>query len=98
GCACTVKNRLLSGWAQSKVLRAYYAPSRTPTQAEVDLVESVLSGKIECDEDKYFMFSLQDTRYLGINHMEPVDRVVSVEGRLEIWYFEKWYKYRPEYR
>lgn len=88
-CACSVKNRLDAGWAESKVLSAYYAPDVRPTQDAIEVTRKTLAGEIECNKDFYFMFSLQDTIYLGLNDIEPAGKVIRTEGVSEIWLYPR---------
>lgn len=92
-CACTVRNRLGAGWSVGNVLDAYYAADAQPTQQEVDMVASVLDIGQGCGAE-YFMWSLQDCQSLGIDDIAPLERVVLVDGVLEVWLYEESYAAR----
>jgi hypothetical protein len=95
GCAWTVYNRLEAGWVKSKVLNAYYAKSIRPTQKSINLVRPILDGTTEKENPGYyFMFSLQDVRYLGIEDLEPIGKVINIPNRSEIWFYERFYHRR----
>lgn len=56
---CTVKNRLVAGWSQSKVMSAYYAPYSIPSKEEKRIVRNVLESDMDC-ENLYFAYSQND--------------------------------------
>lgn len=87
GCACTVVERLEAGWNPAKVLNAYYAGDSRPTEEDVAVVQSVLSGRVDCIDGMYYMFSASDTNYL---HLDRDKATVSVsdKGR-EIYFYPK---------
>ncbi len=62
-CACTVRHRLEAGWAEAKVLTAYYARSRTPTAEQVQQASDGLAG-IGCIGTEFYLFSKADMRSL----------------------------------
>lgn len=92
-CSCVVKNRLLAGWAKSNVLNAFYAPDVPVAPAEIETVAEVLDSTRPCDDRLYFMYSKQDTYYLGIT-VAPVLRVDH--GQQSILFYERWYRNRQE--
>ena len=63
-CACTVRNRIASGWSVRKVLSAYYAPDVRPSDQAVVEARKGLHG-VECNPDWYYLMSASDLRYLG---------------------------------
>ena len=63
-CACTVRNRIASGWSVRKVLSAYYAPDVRPSDQAIDEARKGLHG-LECSPDWYYLMSASDLRYLG---------------------------------
>jgi hypothetical protein len=88
-CACSVRNRLDAGWAESKVLSAYYAPDAVATPAEVEQVRQILSREATCDPNLYFMYSRADTVNLGISQTPAL--VVS-DGDREILFYSRWFR------
>lgn len=89
-CACTVRNRLDAGWAEHRVLDAYFAMDVEPTRQEVDRVRAVLI--LGCKEDYYFMYSREDVYNLGISHVVPLQRLFGETG--EVWFYEQSYRNR----
>jgi hypothetical protein len=89
-CACTVKNRLDVGWARSKVLSAYYAPDKKVTADEIYTVEDVLNEQTFCNSRYYFMYSLADTKNLGIDQVKP--ELIVRSGNSEIRFFGRWFR------
>lgn len=61
--ACTVENRIDSGWSYSNVLDHYYVPFTEPTEEEVNIVSSVIKEENRCP-DVYFVYSQEDVDYL----------------------------------
>jgi hypothetical protein len=88
-CACTVRNRLAEGWAESKVLSAYFARDSHATPAQIAQVASVLDGSTACGAE-YFMYSKFDVIALGLEHYTPV-RVVR-DGEKAVLFFERWFR------
>ena len=64
-CACTVRSRLQAGWAEARVLTAYYAHSRTPTAEQVQQASDGLAG-IGCVGTEYYLWSANDIAGLGL--------------------------------
>lgn len=85
-CACTVLNRLDAGWAESKVLSAYYAPDAVATSTEVEQVRQILSREATCDPTLYFMYSRSDTIHLGISQTPSL---IVRDGDREILFFSR---------
>ena len=90
-CACTVVNRIAAGWNPARVLEAYYAPSITATEAQVQAVADVMEGAAVCGPE-YFIYSKEDVAYLGYGHYTPV--AVVQDGDKEIWLFSRWFRRR----
>lgn len=88
-CACTVRNRLDAGWAQGKVLFAYYANNQQATVEDVTGVTRILEGLDACSPDLYFMYSREDVRSLGIKQ-EPSLTVSS--GNKAVLFFKRWFR------
>lgn len=76
-CACTVRNRLLAGWSEHRVLDAYYAPDVRPTARAVAEAGRGLAGE-GCSDDWYFIISPSDAAYLGWDVEDAVDSVGGV--------------------
>lgn len=91
-CVCTVKNRLDVGWAESRVLSAYYANDVAVTPAQVQIAADILNEVSTCNPNLYFMYSKQDTLYLKIDHIVPV--LVLHNGAQEIHFYERWFRDR----
>ena len=89
-CACTVKNRLNVGWLQSKVLSAYYAKDKEVTAEEIQIAKDILDGQTFCNSRYYFMYSLADTKNLGIENIQP-ELIIRSEGK-EVRFFSRWFR------
>lgn len=61
--ACTVENRVESGWTYNNVLEHYYAPYSEPNQNELNIVKMVLVDKSKCP-NVYFVYSQEDVNKL----------------------------------
>lgn len=57
--ACTVQNRIDSGWSYDTVLNHYYAPYSEPTKDQINIVKRVLLDNSKCP-NVYFVYSEQD--------------------------------------
>lgn len=89
-CACTVKNRLASGWNPELVLSAYFAPDGHASTAQVATVAAVLSGEVSCDPRLYFMLSRADVAYLGYEQYAPA--LVVCAGDKCVQFYERWFR------
>jgi hypothetical protein len=81
-CTCTVRNRLLAGWSEARVLDAYFAADVPPTEAEVTLATQMLIG---CRTDLWFMFSTADRSTLGLETVTPVLTIVGATGAVHFY-------------
>lgn len=77
-CACSVRHRLQAGWAQERVLDAYYAPDVAPS--EQGLVAAQLGLRGACEGREYFYVSGYDADRLGFDVAEAVG-VVRWSGK-----------------
>lgn len=92
-CSCTVKNRMLRGWSEARVLSQYYAPYLKVSASEVATVTAVLSGKTYCDPAWYFLYSKEDVAALRIKQA-PIYRINN--GRESTLVYEYWYSRRAK--
>jgi len=83
------------GWKESNVLSQFYAHNQKVNASQVMSVTAVLDGKAPCDDRIYYMFSLQDTQYLGITKIAPIKKTVR-SAVYQIWYFERFYQKRKK--
>ena len=90
-CACTVVNRIAEGWNPLRVLSAYYAPSITASEAQVQAVADVLDGSAVCDKRLYFMWSDADIAYLGLEAYTPALVVTGDDGR-KVSFYSRWFR------
>lgn len=65
-CACTVKARIDAGWAEHRVLEAYYATDGEPSLSMIEQAQLGLNGE-GCPADSYYLFGAGDVRYLGLD-------------------------------
>lgn len=65
-CSCTVKARLDAGWAEHRVLDAYYASDGKPSPEMIVAASAGLSGK-DCPVDGYYLFGAGDVRWLDLD-------------------------------
>jgi len=83
-CGCVVKNRLAAGWTEATVLEAFYAADVAAKDAEVWLIERVLTGYWPCDPRIYFMFSTADVTRLDL---EVCNAILEVRRNGKVVYF-----------
>lgn len=75
---CTVKNRLRNGWDISTVLNPYYAPSVSVDDMFVLRAYLILNDLTSFDcLDVYYLYSLQDIHYLGIQEEQIKLKFIS---------------------
>ena len=85
-CACTVRNRLIAGWSQNRVLSAYFAAPRRATEDELRSVDVVLRGEGgACDARWYFMFSDDDRRLLRLQDVPALYFVRGATGTVYLY-------------
>jgi hypothetical protein len=87
-CGCVVRNRLAQGWTEETVLQAFYAQDVPAKDAEVWIIERVLTGYWPCDPRLYFMFSRDDVRRLGLRECDAIETVRRA-GRAVFFYAEE---------
>lgn len=86
--ACTIINRLRSSRYSNDlatVLRAYFAPDKAPTPAQLSVVQDAWDG--QCPP-LFYAFSRQDVAKLGFNP-DSADRVV-VRGSWSLFFWSQW--------
>lgn len=81
-CACTVRNRLLAGWSQNRVLDAYFAEDVEPVPAEIWLAGYYLK---DCRPDLWFMFSGHDVAVLGLDYELPLLSIYTPVGSVRFF-------------
>lgn len=74
-CGCVVKNRLAAGWSEETVLQAFFAEDVAAKDAEVWIIERVLTGYWPCDPRLYFMWSRADVAALGLCEADAIETV-----------------------
>jgi hypothetical protein len=85
-CACTVRNRLIAGWSENRVLSAYFAAPVRATQDELRSVDVVLRGDGgACDARWYFMFSDADRRLLRLQDVPALYFVKGATGTVYLY-------------
>lgn len=84
-CGCVVKNRLAAGWSEETVLQAFYAEDVPAKDAEVWIIERVLTGYWPCHPLLWFMWSREDVQRLGLEECDAI-QVVRRNGKIVFFY------------
>ena len=86
-CGCVVKNRLAAGQSETEVLEAFFAQDVPAKDAEVWIIERVLTGYWPCDPRLWFMWSRADVAALGLDECDAI-QVARRGGRVVFFYAE----------
>ena len=87
--ACTVRNRLRTGWSVDDVLSAYFAPDGIATPDQIAVVRDVLDGRRTCPSSWYYALSQQDATYWTPHACGPVAVFESGITGKAIWIYAK---------